>query len=194
MPTWSTRYVKLRAGATDVERLKKTTGLGDSLIQVDAGGAYASVPVATPSLQPDDLAQLSRDFGEAFSIQVHSVADLIVYDHFREGERARGLTYAGEAGWIRVFGTPEPWEAPFFFAQSKLDALLAELEEECSDEAVLARDSAELKRLFAGGKLEEGNARPAPQWRPLAQAIAKHYGVAEPSPGSVSSMRLPARK
>jgi hypothetical protein len=178
--------------------LKKHAGLGGAQVTVDTQtehGIFATIPVATPALQPDDLAALSRDFGEAFSIQVHSVADLVIYDHFRDGERARGITFAGEAGWIRVVGAPEAWEAGYFFAPAKLATLLEELADDCSDDAVLERDGAELKRLFAGGKLEEGNPRPVVQWRSLAQAITRHYGLAEPVVGtSTSSMKIPQTK
>jgi hypothetical protein len=190
MPTWSTRYVLLRNRDADIERVKKETGALDVL--ADSGSKYASIPVANPSLQPDDLASLSKSFGEAFSIQVHSVADLVIYDHFRDGERARGLTFAGEAGWVRVTGAPEAWEKDHFFAQAKLDQLLEELEDEITDLAALARDSAELKKLFAGGKLVEGSLRPAPQWKGVAQAVARQYGL--PEAGPASSARMPAKK
>ena len=52
----------------------------------------------SPAFQPDDLASLSNDFGEALSVAVQTVADLVIYDHYVAGKHVRGLTYAGEAG------------------------------------------------------------------------------------------------
>jgi hypothetical protein len=186
MPTWSTRYVRLNDRGADPAALRAKAG-GE--VHTDPGSSFAAITVTQPALQPDDLGELSREFGEALSVQVHSVADLIVYDHFQNGARTRGLTYAGEAGWIRVVGTPESWEAPLFFGDDKLRQLLVELEEDCTDEAILARDTAELQRLFAAAKLEEGNARPAPQWPALSQAIERHYGL--PEAATRQSTKLP---
>lgn len=194
MSTWSTRYVRLRDREGDLARLRQTLGAAASGIQSDPSSTFAAIFVATPSLEPDDLSDLSKTFGEAFSIQVHSMADLVIYDHFADGARRRGLTYAGEAGWVRVVGSPEAWESPFFFANDKLEALLQELEDDITDEAALARDEAELKRLFAGGKLEEGNVRPAVQWRSFAQAVARAHGLPDPSPVAASSARIPSAK
>jgi hypothetical protein len=154
--------------------------LGASEVHSDPSGDFAVIAIATPSLQPDDLAALSRDFGEAISLQAQTVADLALYDHFRDGARARGLTYAGEAGWVRVVGDPEAWEASFFFAPARLDALIEELEEEL-DEATFTRDSAELRRLWSTGRLEEGKLRPSVNGEQLARAIAQQFGFAPPS-------------
>lgn len=189
MTTWSTRYIRLNDCAADLARLEKA-GLGD--LHHDGAAPFAALIVAAPSLQPDDLAQLSKDFGEALSVQVHSVADVVVFDHFKAGSRTRGLTYAGEAGWVRVVGTPEPWEQPIFFAPARLDELLEELEEDCTDDAILKRETAELQRLWTGGKLEEGNTRPVAQWRALSQAVERHYGL--PATSSNASTRLPKSK
>jgi hypothetical protein len=191
MTTWSTRYVRLRDRDADLARLKKETGLAEPNVVADSH-SFAAIVVATPSLQPDDLGALSRSFSEAFSIQVHSVADLVIYDHWRDGARARGFTYAGEAGWVRVVGEPEAWEAAFFFAPAKLKELLQELEDDCTDDAVLERETGELQKLFSGAKLVEGSTRPAVAWRPMAQAVARHYGFPDPSPASAtSSAKIP---
>ena len=195
MPTWSTRYVRLRDRRVDLDRLKRLSAPeAHALIHAEEGSPYAASTVQTSVLVPDDLSELSRTFSEAFSVQVHSVADLVIYDHFREGERTRGLSYAGEAGWVRVVGAPEAWETGFFFAPEKLQHLLHELQDDFSDEAVLARDTAEIKRLFAAAELEEGNTRPVTHWRAFAQAIARHYGFADPVPSSASSTRIPQVK
>src|SRR5262249_32390008 len=134
---------------------------GENAVQVLPDSPFAVVTVASPSLEADDLAELSRDFGEALSLQTQTVADLVVFDHFERGARTRGLTYAGEAGWVRVAGAPESWEKPLFFAQARLEELLLELEDDTSDEALLARETAELRKLWEVGRLVEGGTRPS---------------------------------
>src|SRR5262249_43394817 len=91
MSTWSTRYVRLRDREADLARLRQTLGAAASNLVTDPSSSFASIFLATPSLEPDDLGDLSKTFGEAFSIQVHSMADLVIYDHFADGARRRGL-------------------------------------------------------------------------------------------------------
>ncbi len=175
MSTAGARYLRLRDPEAELTRLRAT--YGDAAVQSVPESPFASVLLATPSLQPDDLAELSREFGEALSVQTQTIADLLVYDHFVAGARVRGLTYAGEAGWQRVFGGPEPWEARVFFSHARLEELLIELEDDTSDATTLERDSAELRRLWSGARLEEGNPRPTIELRAVTRAIASHYGL-----------------
>ena len=189
MSTWGTRWVRIRDREGDLQRLRQQLGADD--VQSDPSGDFAVIAIATPTLQPDDLAALSRDFGEAISLQAQTVADLAIYDHFRDGVCARGLTYAGEAGWVRVTGEPEAWEAGFFFASARLDELLVELEEEL-DEATFSRDSAELRRLWSAGRLEEGKLRPSINAQHLARAIAAQFGFSPPSLQRLSTTSMRA--
>jgi hypothetical protein len=159
-------------------RLRGRLDAGAELLD-DGQAAFAVWLVPAPTFEPDDLSALSRDFGEAIAIAVQTVADLVIYDHFVAGARARGLTYAGEAGWIRVVGEPEPWEARTLFSPVKLAELSEELEQDF-DGDVLAREKAELEKLWLAGKLEEGKARPPADPAQFTRAIEKHY-------------RLPAR-
>jgi hypothetical protein len=173
MTTSGARYVRL--GDRDAQISSLRARFGEAAIVTADDSAYAAIVVITPSLQPDDdLADLSREFGEAFSVQTQTIADLLVYDHFRAGKRTRGLTYAGEAGWQRVVGEPEAWEQRVFFAQARLEEILLELEDDTSDAATLEREAAELRRLWAGGRLEEGNSRPAIDLRAVTRAITQH--------------------
>jgi hypothetical protein len=122
------------------------------------------------------LIDASRDFGEAIGIAIQTVADVIVYDHFVAGQRARGLTYAGEAGWVRVVGEAEPWESRAFFSETKLAELLAALEDELTGDA-LARDQAELERLWKTNRLEEGTQRPSVEPAAVRRAIERHFAL-----------------
>src|SRR5579864_6560475 len=122
MSTWAARYVRLRDRANDSARLRSLVE-GAGILIDDGRAPFAAWLVPTPSFEPEDLAQLSRDFGEALSIAVQHVADLAIYDHFVDGARVRGLTFAGEAGWVRVTGEPEEWEAPALFSDEKLEEL-----------------------------------------------------------------------
>lgn len=175
MSTAGARYVRLRDQDADLARLR--TQFGDGAVQSVPESSFAIVLVTTPSLQPDDLAALSRDFGEALSLQTQTIADLLVYDHFVAGARVRGLTYAGEAGWQRVFGEREPWEAQMFFSSTRLEELLLELDDETKGSTTLQRDSAELRRLWSKARLEEGNPRPTIELRTVTRAIVAHFGL-----------------
>jgi hypothetical protein len=173
MSTWAARYVRLKDRGQDVPRLKGRIDAGASLVD-DGASPFAMWLVPSPVFEPHDLSQLSKDFGEAISIAEQTVADLVIYDHFVAGARVRGLTYAGEAGWIRVVGSAEPWEAPALFSAAKLEELLDELDEDLTDDAV-ARDKAELERLWKAGALQEGSVRPPADLAGLTRAIEKHF-------------------
>src|SRR5579885_568178 len=129
MSTWAARYVRVADRGKDLPRLKGRIDSGAELVD-DGKAAFVVWLVPSPTFEPDDLSALSRDFGEAVSIAVQTVADLVIYDHFLGGSRVRGLTYAGEAGWIRVAGEPEPWESKALFSAVKLAELSDELEED----------------------------------------------------------------
>jgi hypothetical protein len=182
MSRWEARYVRVANGAGDLDRLRADLSRrqpGAALVEAQAEGSRLSfVGWLLPSgaagaagkrtknpAQSLDLADAqglidaSRDFGEAIGIAVHAVADLVVYDHFVAGQLTRGLTYAGEAGWVRVVGEPEPWESRAFFSETKLAELLAALEDDLTGDA-LVRDQADLERLWKTQRLEEGLPRP----------------------------------
>ncbi len=180
MSAWAARYVRLKNRGQDAPRLRDRVDAGALLVD-DGKSPFAVWLVPTPLFQPDDLSALSRDFGEAIALAVQTVADLVIYDHFVDGSRVRGLTYAGEAGWVRVVGSPEPWEASTIFSPAKLEELLAELEEDLEPDA-LARDKAELERLWKGGKLVEGSPRPPADCAVLTRAIEKHFGLPSSRP------------
>jgi hypothetical protein len=188
MTTAGARYVRLANRDAGLASLRSR--FGDDAVVSAADSPFAAIVIATPTLQPDDLGALSREFGEALSLQTQSIADLLVYDHFRAGTRARGLTYAGEAGWQRVSGEPESWEAPAFFGQARLDELLEELADDTSDASTLERESAELRRLWSGRRLEEGNARPSIDLRAVTRAIAAHYTLPQLAPASSTKHKL----
>jgi hypothetical protein len=175
MSAWAARYVRLKDRGQDASRLRGRIDAGAKLVD-DGAAAFATWLVPTPLFQPDDLAALSRDFGEAIAIKVQTVADLVIYDHFVSGSRVRGLTYAGEAGWVRVVGSAEPWEATALFSAAKLEALVEQLEEDLAPEAV-ARDKADLERLWKGGKLVEGSLRPPADLAGMMRAIEKHFDL-----------------
>jgi hypothetical protein len=175
MSTWAARYVRVGDRAKDVPRLNGRIDGGAKLVD-DGKSSFALWLVPAPNFEPDDLAALSRDFGEALAIAVQTIADLVIYDHFVSGKRVRGLTYAGEAGWIRVEGDPEPWESKTLFSAAKLAELTDELEGDLDGE-LLAREKADLEKLWLAGKLEEGTQRPPADPAVLARAIEKHFGL-----------------
>jgi hypothetical protein len=175
MSTWAARYVRLGDRAKDVSRLHGRVDGGATLVD-DGKSPFALWLVPTPTFEPDDLGALSQDFGEALGIAVQTVADLVIYDHFVSGKRVRGLTYAGEAGWIRVEGEPEPWEGTTLFSAAKLAELTEELEGDLDGE-LFASEKADLEKLWLAGKLEEGTQRPPADPAVLARAIEKHFGL-----------------
>jgi hypothetical protein len=171
MSAWAARYVRLVDRRADIARLRSR--IDDGALLVDDGKSpFAVWLVPSPAFQPDDLAALSKDFGEALSVAVQTVADLVIYDHYVAGKLARGLTYAGEAGWIRVLGEPESWEAPTLFSAVKLDELTRELEEDVTDDA-LELDKAKIEALWRVGRLQEGSTLPHAEPSALVRAIEK---------------------
>jgi hypothetical protein len=173
MSAWAARYVRLKDRGQDAGRLRGRIDSGATLVD-DGASPFAVWLVPTPLFQADDLSALSRDFGEALAIAVQTVADFVIYDHFVAGSRVRGLTYAGEAGWVRVQGSAEPWEDPAFFSAVKLEEILGELEEDLASDD-MAREKAELERLWKQGKLVEGSGRPPADLAVMTRAIEKHF-------------------
>jgi hypothetical protein len=172
MSTWAARYVRLRDREADLARVRALVDPGATLVD-DGVSPFVVWSVPSPTFSPDDLASLSRG-GEAISIAVQTVADLVIYDHFVDGARVRGLSYAGEAGWTRVVGEPEAWEAGALFSPAKLEELRAELEDDLTEDA-LARETAELEQLWAARTLREGGLRPPVDPTALARAIERHF-------------------
>jgi hypothetical protein len=173
MSAWAARYVRLRDRQADITRLRSR--IDDGALLVDDGKSpFAVWLVPTPAFQPDNLAALSRDFGEALSMSVQTVADLVIYDHYVAGAHKRGLTYAGEAGWIRVIGEPEAWESPTLFSAVKLDELTRELEEDVTDDAI-ELDKAQIEALWKVGRLQEGKTLPHAEPAGLVRAIEKMH-------------------
>lgn len=188
MSTWAARYVRIRTGADrtqDVTRMLQHIDRDAQLVD-DGKSSFAVWLVPSPTFQPCDLSALSKDFGEAISIAVQTVADLVIYDHFVAGARVRGLTYAGEAGWIRVAGEPEPWEGKALFSSTRLAELHEALEDDFEGEE-LERQKADLERLWKVGKLVEGSARPDADPAGVARSIEKHFSLpARPGPASTA--------
>lgn len=174
MSTWSARYVRLGDRAQDLPRLRRLAAKDGTVLHDDGTSHFVVWIVPSPTFEPSDLSELSRDFGEAIGIAVQTVADLVIYDHFVAGARVRGLTYAGEAGWVRVVGDAEPWEGPALFSQTKLLELLEELEEDLNEDE-LAREKADLERLWKVGTVQVGSARPAAEPTALTRAIEKEF-------------------
>ncbi len=184
MPTRQAVYVRIANGDGDLARVRERVARvhAGAAIDVKIGRDEARlfagwlVPNPSEAVEPQDLSEPSRDFGEAVAIGVQTVADLVVYDHFVSGTRTRGLTYAGEAGWVRVVGEAEPWEPQVLFSQTKLEELRAALEEDLTGDA-LARDVDELERLWKIGRLEEGATRPPIEPLGFTRALEKHLAL-----------------
>jgi hypothetical protein len=189
MSTWAARYVRLGEGAEragDVTRLLRHIDHGVDLVD-DGKSRFAVWLVPSPTFQPDDLSALSTELGEAIAIAVQTVADLVIYDHFVAGAHVRGLTYAGEAGWVRVAGDPEPWESKALFSSTRLAELTDALEEDFEGDE-LEKQKAELERLWTVGKLVEGSPRPPADPSGIARSIEKQFGLpARPTPSPASA-------
>jgi hypothetical protein len=190
MSTWAARFVRVADRGKDLPRLKGRVDSGAQLHD-DGKSGFCVWLVPAPTFEPDDLSALSTEFGEAIALAVQTIADLVIYDHYVAGKRVRGLTYAGEAGWIRVQGEPEPWEAKALFSAAKLAELSEELEEDL-DGDLLAREKAELEKLWLAGKLEVGKQRPPVDPAGFVRAIEKHYGL-PPVPQVRTSVTMPTR-
>jgi hypothetical protein len=173
MPAWSAHYVRVKDRAADVARVRSSIDPAATFFD-DGKSSFVGWLVANPSFEPEDLSELSRAYGEVLAIAVQPIADMFVYDRFVAGARARGLTYAGEAGWVRVVAEGEPWEAPALFSAAKLEELKLELEEDLEGDD-LAREQSELDRLWGLRTLQEGNPRPPADPAAVVRALEKHF-------------------
>jgi hypothetical protein len=173
MPAWSAHYVRVTDREADVARVRSRLEAAATFVD-DGESAFVGWLLDNPSFEPEDLSQLSLAFDEVLAVTVQPIADMLVYDRFVQGVRARGLTYAGEAGWVRVLGDGEPWEAPALFSAAKLEELKLELEEDLEGDD-LAREQSELDRLWGLRRLQEGNPRPPADPAAVVRAIEKHF-------------------
>ncbi len=66
--------------------------------------------------EPFDLAEDSREFGEAVGLRLKTRGDedSVVYEHWKDGKWVRRLTFTPELGWDCVQGESEAWEAKVF--------------------------------------------------------------------------------
>ena len=66
--------------------------------------------------EPFDLAEDSREFGEAVGLRLKTRGseDAVVYEHWQDGRWVRRLTFTPGLGWDRVQGEPEAWEEKLF--------------------------------------------------------------------------------
>ena len=62
-----------------------------------------------------DLAKDSREFGEAIGLRLRTRGDdALVYEHWKDGQRVRRLSFSPGEGWSSVEGLPEAWESRAF--------------------------------------------------------------------------------
>jgi hypothetical protein len=66
--------------------------------------------------EPFDLAEDSREFGEAIGLRLKTRGneDAVVYEHWKDGRWVRRLSFSPDSGWDCVQGEPEAWEAKVF--------------------------------------------------------------------------------
>lgn len=116
--------------------------------------------------RPYELGPVSGGGGQALGVLLDEYGQL-VYDHWVDGRRARGLTcYPEGSGWDRVEGEPEPWEAALFDERAR----------EALGWGLPAPRQALVERVFAERRLVRGAAAPRPReevvWAALDAAFA----------------------
>ena len=125
----------------------------------DGKSAFALWVVRSPLFQPDDMGALSKDFGEALSVRCRAWPIPSSTITTSRARRCAASRMRARRAAFRVIGEPEAWEAKALFSAVRLAELSEELEEDLEGE-LLAREKAELERLWLAGKLVEGSTRP----------------------------------
>ncbi|ALG68117.1 hypothetical protein [Beggiatoa leptomitoformis] len=113
MSGFSVVYVRLNNGEQDLAWLQKEYG-GE--IPTDLDYKYARATKGKEAnVVPTNLKRLSNELktnAQYFGLEPDK--EQLFYEHWKEGNLVRALTYNVTVGWEKVEGTPELWEADFF--------------------------------------------------------------------------------
>lgn len=124
---------------------------------VDRWGKSDEMPVWSegPDLsKAPELAALSRAVGEVVALyEIDDGQSLGVYGAWRDGALVRGLV-RGDGEWMDVEGEPQAWEVGLFSAAAQAEALAVAEED--------GQDPGPIEAAFAGGRVTQGAAYPAP--------------------------------
>ena len=126
----------------------------------------------------------SKQVGEIVFVYGDTSTEGFVYEHARDGELLRKLVWFPmldedwTAGWLCVVGTPEDWEQ-VLFRPDKLESYV-DLErmryEDEGRESEFASREAEIRRSWAGGRIEAGTAFPSCDGT-VALVVERSFGI-----------------
>ncbi len=183
MVTWAGAIVETKS-RSDFEALASSYGV--ALEGRATRWVLVECDVGLGSLRtPGFAAALSRDLGGtviAFFLQTTASVEEI--EHFQAGELVRKLEYShDQGGWTKIEGTPQAWEAEYFFAEGEGTApgqewplnLGDEIEDDelaRYDRARAVRDATGVMDLLSGGSV----------WG--LERLCRHFGVDPRVPGA----------
>ena len=166
MSTFNAFYVRANERAT-LENVRQ----GFDSFEIEQHREFIGVTLPPRSAPEPMLLRLSAMLDtEVFWLGFQSAMDCFEFHHWKSGRHVRSLVYGLEEEriWERAEGTPEPWEAEFFFHPNNLDFELECAEDDERRETV--------KRVYRDREIEVGLMAPSIGSKEVAEAIAQHYG------------------
>ena len=130
--------------------------------------------------------ELSVQLGEVIFVCLDSANDQLEYEHSRDGQVLRKLTWASdgsESTWLSVAGEPESWERTVLFSPPRLSHALERLEWQMedlgADAAWLTRESEQVRACFREQRYRlAGQVPPGDAF--FADLIRRYFGLLLP--------------
>jgi hypothetical protein len=178
--------VFVRKGAQDTavaRRYPRALDIPASLWWVcEYGDHYASGLFEGLEMTPE----LSAELGEVILLGLDAANDQLEYEHSRDGQLLRKLTWASDGSqstWLSVAGEPESWETSVLFSPPRLahalERLSWQMEDLGADAEWLALESEQVRACFRAqcyrlaGQVPPGDAY-------FADLIRRHFGLLLP--------------
>ena len=143
MGSWSAIYLK--GALPPLDRLPV-----EGVIEVRTLGPWTELaPAGLQDLEPLAQALSAKTPDEVVAVQVQTTASVVGVTLHASGKVIRRVEHA-DGGWLRIEGTPQPWERELFSPEA------------LEDELELGGDEAEVRAAFARGELSSGAHLPRP--------------------------------
>jgi hypothetical protein len=165
---FSEYYARKTEAGPDIEFLKKN-GLLSILEAPEGKCILIKSEDDSPDIHQNECQFYSRVIGEAVYIAVQENVGLFHYEHWKEGQLLRLLSYNSDYNWHTVSGDPEEWEKEVLFTDEKLKETLG-----CYDE----ESHADIQRAWEEKHITEGAQFPSINETEACARLRKKLGTA----------------
>jgi len=100
--------------APDEESFAQVKKYDSSAVLLSGGFARVKKDWGMDWAEPGTSIEMSQKFGDAWHLVAHSTSTVFAYEHSRNGEILRSMSYTGDEGWLSSKGVPEEWESVLF--------------------------------------------------------------------------------